>query len=136
MFIWLYLSVILPTSNTCQTMEFMLFLNLHSRATPSGILLPQLIKPTIQQTRYTESMLFQRWPNVFDAGPTLKHYCLNVSCLLGLARGLAYALGEVTVAIGCANLRRFNAYPSSDQFPHVGSDNLPATGVFYLNSPA
>ena len=33
--------------------------------------------------RCTETMLFQRWPIVFNAGPTLKQQCVNVSCFLG-----------------------------------------------------
>ena len=28
-------------------------------------------------------MLFQCWPSVFDAGPTLKQHCVNVPCSLG-----------------------------------------------------
>ena len=36
---------------------------------------------TFQQTRHVETMTF--WPNVCDAGPTLKRHYFNVSCLLG-----------------------------------------------------
>ena len=36
-----------------------------------------------QQTRHVETMMFQYWASVADIGPTLKHPCLNVSCLLG-----------------------------------------------------
>ena len=36
-----------------------------------------------QQTRHAETTMFQCWPNVCDAGPTLKHHRLNVPCLLG-----------------------------------------------------
>ena len=28
-------------------------------------------------------MLFQYWPTVFDAGPTVKQHWVNASCLLG-----------------------------------------------------
>ena len=31
-------------------------------------------------------MLFQCWPTVFDAGPTLKQLWVNVPCLLGFGR--------------------------------------------------
>ena len=36
-----------------------------------------------QQTRYVETMMFQCWASVEDVGPTLKHHCFNVACLLG-----------------------------------------------------
>ena len=36
-----------------------------------------------QQTRDFDPMLFQCWPTVYDAGPTLNKHWANVSCLLG-----------------------------------------------------
>ena len=36
------------------------------------------IETQYQQTRYTETMLFQRWPTIFHAAPTLKQHCFNV----------------------------------------------------------
>ena len=36
-----------------------------------------------QQTGGNHTMLFNGWPNVFDAGPTLKQHWVNASCLLG-----------------------------------------------------
>ena len=36
-----------------------------------------------QQTRNIDPMLFQCWPTVCDAVPTLKQPWVNVSCLLG-----------------------------------------------------
>ena len=30
-------------------------------------------------------MLFQRWPTVCDAGPTLKRHLVSISCLLGIS---------------------------------------------------
>ena len=38
---------------------------------------------TTQQTRGIHPMLFQCWPTVFDAGPTLKQHWVNAPCLLG-----------------------------------------------------
>ena len=35
-------------------------------------------------------MLFQCWPTVFDAGPTLKQRWLNASCLLAIAIVIIY----------------------------------------------
>ena len=37
-----------------------------------------------QHTRGIHPMLFQCWPTVFDAGPTLKQHWVNASCLLGI----------------------------------------------------
>ena len=39
----------------------------------------------IQQTRGIHTMLFQCWPTVFDAGPTLKQQWVNDQCLLGIS---------------------------------------------------
>ena len=39
-------------------------------------------RTNFQQTRDIHTMLFQCWPTIFDAGPTLKQYCVNGSCLL------------------------------------------------------
>ena len=36
-----------------------------------------------KQTHEVESMLVQRWSNVYDAGPTLNQHWLSVLCLLG-----------------------------------------------------
>ena len=36
-----------------------------------------------QQTRDIHPMLFQCWPIVFDAGPTLKQHWVNAPCYLG-----------------------------------------------------
>ena len=36
-----------------------------------------------QQIRGIRPMLFQCWPTVFDAGPTLKQHWVNAPCLLG-----------------------------------------------------
>ena len=36
-----------------------------------------------QQTRDIHPLLYQCWPTVFDAGPTLKQHWVNVPCLLG-----------------------------------------------------
>ena len=38
---------------------------------------------TTQQTRGIHLMLFQCWPTVFDAGPTLKQHWVKALCLLG-----------------------------------------------------
>ena len=40
-----------------------------------------------QQTRAIYQILFQCWPNVFEAGPTLKQHWVIVPCLLGLQCG-------------------------------------------------
>ena len=40
-----------------------------------------------QQTRYIKTMLIQCWTSVEDAGPTVKHHCFYVSCLLGRPAG-------------------------------------------------
>ena len=45
-----------------------------------------LLKPAgmiTQQTRHVGRTMYYCRPNVCDAGPTLKHHCFNVSCLLG-----------------------------------------------------
>ena len=34
-------------------------------------------------THIKPTQAVQCWPNVCDAGPTLKHHCFNMSCLLG-----------------------------------------------------
>ena len=39
-----------------------------------------------QQTPDIHLMLFQCWPTVFDAGPTLKQHCLNDPCLLTVSK--------------------------------------------------
>ena len=36
-----------------------------------------------QQTRHIDLMLNQRWPTVYDGGPTLVQHCVGASCLLG-----------------------------------------------------
>ena len=36
----------------------------------------------IQQTRGIHTMLFQCWPTVFDAGPTVRRHWVNDPCLL------------------------------------------------------
>ena len=36
-----------------------------------------------QQTRDIQPMLYQCWSTVYDAGPTLVHHWVDVSCLLG-----------------------------------------------------
>ena len=38
---------------------------------------------SILQTRGIHPMVFQCWPTVFGAGPTLKQYWVNAPCLLG-----------------------------------------------------
>ena len=43
----------------------------------------QLFQSPTQQTRGIHPMLFQCWPTVFDAGPTLKQHWVNAPCLLG-----------------------------------------------------
>ena len=39
-----------------------------------------------KQTRAIHPILFQCWPNVFDAGPKLKQYRVIVPCLLEYCR--------------------------------------------------
>ena len=39
-----------------------------------------------QQTRAIHPILFQCWPNVFDADPPLKQYWVIIPCFLGLPR--------------------------------------------------
>ena len=36
-----------------------------------------------QQARVTNPLMVQCWSSFYDAGPTLTHQCVNVSCLLG-----------------------------------------------------
>ena len=44
-------------------------------------------------------MLFQCWPNVFDAGPTLKQHLANASCLLGYDTAVSTSVGLMFVKL-------------------------------------
>ena len=35
-----------------------------------------------QETSHVEALMFKCWASVADVGPTLKHHCFNVLCLL------------------------------------------------------
>ena len=53
------------------------------------------VLPT-QKTRHVETMVFWCWASVADAGPTIKHHCFNVLCLLerwNLFPKLAHRIG-------------------------------------------
>ena len=47
----------------------------------------QIMQPAESRSSFSwsqQTILFQCWPTVFDAGPTLKQHCVNAPCLLGL----------------------------------------------------
>ena len=56
-----------------------------------------------QSARYTDPMLVQCWPTVFDAGPKLNQHSLSVSCLLGY-RWSYYMFGELCCLSSSSNI--------------------------------
>ena len=67
-----------------------------------------------QQTRGAHPRLFQCWPSVFDAGPTLKQPWVNAQCLLRIA-GYAQTRepGTCCVMTTCVISVRFLRRPST-----------------------
>ena len=80
---------------------------------------------TSQQTRYIHPILDQCWSTVYDAGPTLVQYWVDVSCLLGWASCAGFA---------SALLQSFRPFSDTESLISGEKSTIPASTGSWTDS--